>query len=220
VLDVQGLTGVAFVQIEGGYRGQPPITALAGQDIPVIPARPSAIQSLFQNAPQLLEQVSLAVNRINLLLNEPNRRALGNTLANLDKISSGVARRTPEIERSLVELEATVKDLRLAANSFSALAQSVQGSVANELPPILAQTRSVLERTDKLMLKLDSTVSAAQPGVTQFSDVTVPELNRLLVDVRALTRSLQLAAEKFEGGPAQALFGGDKVPEYVPQSKN
>jgi phospholipid/cholesterol/gamma-HCH transport system substrate-binding protein len=218
-LDFQGLTGVAFVQIAGGYRGQPPIVAAPGQDVPIIPARPSAIQSLFQSAPELLEQANLAVTRVGLLFNEPNRRAITAILSNAEKVSAGLASRTPEMERSLVELEATLKEVRGTAAAITKLSQSIEAPISSELPKIMQQTSTVLVRAEELIARLDATVGAAKPGVEELRDVTVPEVNRLLVDLRQLTRSLQLAAEKFEGGPAQALLGGEKVPDYVPEKK-
>jgi phospholipid/cholesterol/gamma-HCH transport system substrate-binding protein len=217
ILDVQGFTGIAFVQIEGGFAGQPPIVATGDQPVPVIPARPSAIQSLFLNAPQLLEQATVAVTRIGMLLNEPNRKAIGNTLANVDTLTTGIARRTPELERTVVELEGAVKDLRAAAQALNDLAQSTQATVEGDLPAVLGQTRQLLQRTDTMVSNLDKVLVSAQPGVEQFSDTTVPEANRLILELRQLTRSLKTLAEKLETDGGAALFGGAKVPDYEPK---
>jgi phospholipid/cholesterol/gamma-HCH transport system substrate-binding protein len=218
-LELQGLTGVAFVQIEGGFRGQPRIQPEAGQDVAVIPSRPSAFQSLFQNAPQLIEQATVAVNRLGILLNEDNRKNLGQTLANINTLTAGLAKKTPQLEQSIDGLNATMAELKTAAGSIDRLAKSASGPVADQLPKLLDETRMVMQGTESVMKDLKTTLKSGQPAVASLSDTTVPELNKLMTDLRALTRSLQATAEKLESGGATSLLSGDAVPEYEPSAK-
>jgi phospholipid/cholesterol/gamma-HCH transport system substrate-binding protein len=219
VLDAQGFTGVAFVQLQGGYKGQQPIVALNGQDIPVIPAQPSAIQSLFMSAPQLLEQASEAITRIGILLNEENRKNISSSLKNINKMTTGLAESTPDLQRAMASLEGTMAELRTASQSVRQLADTTNTTVSTDLPPLMSDLRGVAQRMRKTADNLDVAVTAARPGIENFSETTVPEVNRLIVDLRNTARSLQTATEKFEGGPAQALFGNNKVPEYDPSKK-
>jgi phospholipid/cholesterol/gamma-HCH transport system substrate-binding protein len=219
VLDTQGFTGVAFVQLQGGYKGQPPLEKLAGQDVAVIPTTPSALQSLFMNAPQLLEQASVAITRITILLNEENRKNIGATLANVNKLTKGLSESTPDLQRAISSLEGTMGELRTASQSVRQLADTTNTTVSTDLPPLMADLRGVAQRMRKTADNLDVAVTAARPGIDNFSETTVPEVNRLIVDLRNTARSLQTATEKFEGGPAQALFGNNKVPEYDPSKK-
>jgi phospholipid/cholesterol/gamma-HCH transport system substrate-binding protein len=218
-LELQGLTGVAFVQIEGGFRGQPKILPEAGQDVAIIPSRPSAFQSLFQNAPQLVEQATVAVNRLGILLNETNRNNIAQTLSNFNKLSGGLAKKTPQLEQSIDSLNATMAELKTAAGSIDTLAKSARGPIADQLPKLLDETRMVMQGADMVMRDLKTTLKSGQPAVASLSDTTVPELNKLMTDLRALTRSLQVTAEKIEGGGAASLLGGDNLPEYQTSAK-
>jgi phospholipid/cholesterol/gamma-HCH transport system substrate-binding protein len=218
ILDSQGLTGISFVQLKGGYRGQPPLVAKEGEDVPRIPAQPSALMSLFTNAPQLLEQASVAVTRIGQLLNEENRKNLGATLKNLNTLSAGIASRTPDLERAIASLDGTMAELRTTAQSVKTLADTTSTTMSAELPGTMQDIRGVAKRMQQAADNLDSAISDTRPGLASFSDTTVPELNRLIVDLRALSRSLQTSSEKFEGGIGPALFG-NKVPEYDPKNK-
>jgi phospholipid/cholesterol/gamma-HCH transport system substrate-binding protein len=219
ILDAQGFTGVAFVQLQGGYKGQKPIEALEGQDAPVIPAQPSAIQSLFMNAPQLIEQASVAITRIGTLLNEENRKNIGNSLSNINKLTDGLAKSTPDFQQAVSSLDATMAELRTASKSVRQLADTTNTTVSTDLPPLMADLRGVAQRMRKTADNLDLAVTAARPGIDDLSSTTVPELNRLIVDLRNTSKSLQAATEKFEDGPAQALFGNNKVTEYDPKQK-
>ncbi len=218
-LELQGLTGVAFVQIEGGFRGQPRILPEVGQDAGIIPSRPSTFQSLSQNAPQLVEQATVAVNRLGILLNETNRNNITQTLSNFSKLSDGLAKKTPQLEQSIDSLNTTMAELKAAASSIGTLAQSARGPMGEQLPKLLDETRMVMQGADMVMRDLKSTLKSGQPAVASLSDTTVPELNKLMMDLRALTRSLQTTAEKLEGGGAASLLSGDKLPEYEPSAK-
>jgi phospholipid/cholesterol/gamma-HCH transport system substrate-binding protein len=218
ILDSQGLTGIAFVQLKGGYRGLPELVAKPGQDVPVIPAQPSALTSLFTNAPQVLEQASVAITRIGQLLNEENRKSIGNTLKNLNTLSSGIASRTPELERAIVGLDSTMLELRTASQSIRALADTTNQTMTAELPSTMQDIRGVATKLQKTADNLDAAIGDTRPGLASFSNTTVPELNRLIVDLRGLSRSLQTSSEKFEGGIGPALFG-NKVPEYDSHNK-
>lgn len=218
-LESQGLTGVAFVQIEGGFRGQPMIVPEPGQSVPVIPSRPSAFQSLFDNAPQLVEQATIAVNRLGILLNEKNRASIGNSLASVDRITAGLAKKTPQLEQSIDNLNTTLVELRGAASSIDALAKSAQGPVAEKLPALLDDTRTVMKNADSTVRNLELLLAAGKPGVESLSNTSVPELNRLITDLRNLSRSLQGTAERLEAGGAAGLLSGDKLPEYEPHAK-
>ncbi len=218
-LELQGLTGVAFVQIEGGFRGQPPIVPEPGQDVAVIPSRPSAFQSLFQNAPQLIEQATVAVNRLGIVLNESNRKNFAQTLANINTVTGGLAQKTPQLQQSIDGLSSTMAELKSAAHSIDALAKSASGPVAEQLPALLSDTRTVMRNADGAVKELQSLLKAGQPAVAGLSDTTVPEINRLMVDLRALSRSLQSTAERLETGGAASLFSRESVPEYEPSAK-
>jgi phospholipid/cholesterol/gamma-HCH transport system substrate-binding protein len=218
-LELQGFTGVAFVQIEGGFRGQPQILPEAGQDVAVIPSRPSAFQSLYQNAPQLIEQATIAVNRLGIVLNEDNRKSFGQTIANINTLTAGLAKKTPQLEQSIDGLNATMVELKAAANSVDKLAKSASGPVADQLPKLFDETRLVMQATDSVMQDLKTTLKSGQPAVASLSDTTVPELNKLMTDLRALTRTLQVTAEKLESGGATSLLSGDAVPEYKSSAK-
>ncbi len=218
ILDSQGLTGIAFVQLRGGYKGQAEIRALDGEEVPRIPAAPSNLMSLLNNAPQLVEQASVAVSRLGILLNEENRKNIGGTLKNLNTVSAGIARKTPELERTIASLETTMSELRGASASVRQLADNTNQTVSSELPGTMQDLRGVAKRMQQTADNLDAAISDTRPGLASFSDTTVPELNRLIVDLRTLSRSLQGTSEKFEGGIGPALFG-NKVPEYEPANK-
>ncbi len=218
-LDFQGLTGVAFIQIAGGIRGQAEITAEPGREIPIIPSRPSSIESIINTAPQLLEQASVTITRLGQIMNEENRKNFGRTVTNLEKLSGGLSRKTPELEAAIGNLGATLAELKSTAGSIKSLANNTDKTIKLRVPALLNQTQAILSRSDETIQELQRAVKETKPGLTALGDTTLPELNRLIVNMQNLSSSLQSTADRLNDGGATSLLSNEKVPEYDNKDK-
>src|SRR3954469_19676412 len=84
-IDSLGLTGGAFVEITGGTPKSPLLVAREGQRYPVIRTKQSTFAQLQQSAPELVAKLNTAASRLNDVLHDDHRRALGAVLANLNE---------------------------------------------------------------------------------------------------------------------------------------
>src|SRR3546814_15576497 len=66
-LELEGITGVAYVQLSGGTQEAPPPAAQHGPERPVIESTTSPLQELFAQAPELRRRFSSFTQRLNLL---------------------------------------------------------------------------------------------------------------------------------------------------------
>ena len=82
-IETQGLTGVSYVEISGGTIGSPLLIAAAGQRYPEIASRPSSLQEVFDNAPELLARLLVIADRLASVLDDKNRGAIAQTLVNI-----------------------------------------------------------------------------------------------------------------------------------------
>src|SRR5690242_2795671 len=69
-LEVQGLTGGAFVEISGGSPDAPALEREPGERYPVIASRPSGLQQVVTNAPEVLSRLITLADRFNQILGE------------------------------------------------------------------------------------------------------------------------------------------------------
>lgn len=214
VLEAQGLTGVAFVQLEGSMTAGQRLVEPGPFGVPVIKSRPSPLQELFVGAPELLSQATLAVNRLGLLLDEDNRKALSATLNNVAVVSEALADQAPRIESTLVNLDAALVDFRAATTSISAVADTTNTLLAENGQPMMRDMQKLARQANQTLAELDKALAEARPGISQFSDNLMPEAARLIVDMRELTVTLNNLAERVENGAIGALIGGEELPEY------
>lgn len=87
VLKTQGLTGIAYVELDGGSASSPPLRAVSPALYPSIRTRPSLAARLENLSTTLMAKLDATSGGINRLLSEPNVAAFSNTLADLSTLA-------------------------------------------------------------------------------------------------------------------------------------
>lgn len=110
-LQVEGLTGVAYVQITGASGDAPLLKAEAGQPYPVIASKPSQLEQLFSGLPDLIQKLSNLADQLNGIASDKNRVALTQTLDNLRQVSDVAAAHKQDIGAMLRDASGTMSRL-------------------------------------------------------------------------------------------------------------
>lgn len=218
-----GFTGVSEIVLDGAVKGAPPIQcptnnplAVCPDGVPVIPTKPGALGELLNNAPQLLERLSTLTERLTELLNDKNQQSIAGILANVERISSSLADRSPEISATLAEARIAVQRTGVAAEQIGKLAATTDSLLTDEGKPLMADLRKSVQSATRSIDTLDKTIAEAQPGVRAFSNQTMPEVNQLVRDLREMSRAFRGVAEKLDQQGAGSLVGSPKLPDYKP----
>lgn len=199
VVQTQGLTGIAFVELTGGGRDSPPLRAQPGEEYPVIKAGPSLMTRLDSALTALLTNLNRTSENINALLDEDNRRAIKHALADIEVLSRTLAARSAAIDSSLTNAARAMENTARLSGELAQLAQRVQRSadafdrMANELARAGAGASGVL--------------NDARGGVQQFTGETLPEVHQLVTELRDLTGSLRRFSDQLEENPSALLYG-------------
>ncbi len=214
---IQGsFTGVSNVQLNGAVKGAPPITEPGPEGVPVIPTTRGGLGAILSNAPLLLERLATLTERMTLLLSDKNQQAIGNILANTDRMTGSLADASPQIEPMLRELQATLKQATATLANFEKVAGSADQMLNGEGASLAQQLRSTLKSASSAADELKATLADARPAARQFNENTLPATEAALRDLRATTRALRGITEKLDDQGAGALIGGSKLPDYKP----
>lgn len=216
-LELQGFTGIAFVQISGGQEGGP-IQPKAGEDYARIPSERSPIQQVFEEAPNLINEALIAVSNVKQILGPENQARIANILQNMDTISGTVAARADDIDRTLASLDEAIAAFQETAQNLNAVALTTEDLLANEVSTTFAEATNAARAANDLADELSAIIADNRPGVSRFINTGLPEAARLIGDLRRLTMRLNSLVQKFEDQPYEALFGA-QVPEYEGQKK-
>lgn len=190
-IESEGLTGGSYVEISGGTKNSSELVPQAPGDVPVIKSSQSTLQQLAQSAPRLLEKLNKAADRVNDLLNDDNRKAIGNIVSNLDQTTSALARRSGDIDKMLANFSAASVTLNAAS-----------GKIA----PALTDFDSAMNKFGKFSADGDAFVNGE--GLAQLGD--------LLRETRALVTSLTRLSNGLDRQPTKLLFG-DRHKGYTPK---
>ena len=222
---IQGsFTGVSTILLDGARRGAPPITCdgdgvgktACPEGVPVIPTKPGGLGELLANAPLLLERLATLTERLTMMLSDKNQASISGIL-NTNRMTADLAQATPQVQRTLSELQVTLREASEALDQFEKVMGSTDKLLNNEGQSLAAQLRTTLKSADSAAQSLSATLNDARPAARQLSESTLPTAEATLKDLRETSRALRAVTEKIESQGAGGLIGGQKLPDYKPK---
>ena len=213
---IQGsFTGLSTIQLSGGQRGAPPITAEGPDGEPVIPPLRSGLGELLTSAPILMDRLTKLTDRLIAVFSAPNQRAITSILANTNTFTGNLAKASPQMTRALADLDATL----LQAHDTLAEFQKVGAAANKEMDPnghsLVRQFSDTLKSAQAAADALHATLADAHPAAQALSQSTLPEAEVELRELKATTRALRDLTERLDEQGLGAV-GGQKLPEYHP----
>jgi len=206
-LEFQGLTGVAYIELKGGPPGGAQIEAQVGQDRAVIAAEESAYQAVFANAPNLLSEAIKAVLQVQKLLSDDNIKSVAATLGNTEALTGNLARGTENIDEIVSEARVLLVKVSETADKISTLADTGNTLLAGDGSKLVEEAVVTLQSVQALVGRLDGLVAANEDNITQFVGGSLPEVSRMIMDLRTTAQSLSRLMSRIEKNPAEALLG-------------
>ncbi len=191
----QGVTGVAYVGLEGGAADAPRLKVDIGTGVAEIPSKTTVVQGLLADAPDLLAKAISVLDDMGSFTTPENADHVAKIIANLDEASG--------------RLNTVMDDLAKASASFSAAADKIAGfadkldTVAGNADATLTDARKTLADARTAIANINSFAAKGLPQITTLSQQTT----KLVADLSALTA-------RIERDPAR-FFLGNRTPEYT-----
>lgn len=204
VLKVQGLTGIAYVELSGGARNALPLLATAGNDYPVIRTKPSLSARLENILTNVLAKLDSTSNNINAILSTENRAAFKSALADIATVAHTIAARKNTLDAGMANAARTFENASRATAQLEPVIDRI-GRGADAVEKMGNETALASASAGK-------TIDTAGVGITRFTAETLPEIERLLGELGVLAASLRRLSEKMEGSPGGLLLGRRPVP--------
>jgi phospholipid/cholesterol/gamma-HCH transport system substrate-binding protein len=199
VLRVQGLTGIAYVELSGGSQDSPPLKAREGEAYPVITSGPSLMVRLDSAVTALLNNLNSTSQSLAALLDEDNRRAFKQTLADLRILSRTMAARSAAIDSGM-------------ASAARALDNAAR--VSADLPRLLERMQKSADAFDRMSGEIAragagvrADVAGARTDLREATGEIMPEVRELVAELREVTGSLRRFSEQLERNPGVLLYG-------------
>ena len=217
---IQGsFTGVSTILLDGARSGAPPIsceTTACTEGVPIIPPKDGGLNALLSNAPLLLERLATLTERLTQLLDDENQGEIAGILANTNQMTADLAQAAPQFERTMAELQVTLREASEALDEFEKVTASTDRLLNQEGAALADQLRTTLKQAGNASEELQGVLAEARPATKQLTESTLPAAEATLRDLRATSKALRDVTEKIDEQGAGALLNSQPLPEYEP----
>ena len=199
VLKTQGLTGIAYVELSGGSAAAPPLRPGADGVPPTIPFKLSLGARLENVVTNVLANVDRVSNNLNAVFDAENQKSLRSALTDIAAVASALAAQKGALSAGLADAAQTAK-----------LASGAAAKLEPTLDRIAASAKAVEAMADvagAASQRGGAAADAAATTVQQLGGETLPELQRLMAELAALSASLRRLSEQTTNSPSSLLLG-------------
>lgn len=199
VLKTQGLTGIAFVELDGGSPDAPVLRAADASELPLIRSRPSLstrLETVLSTGMAGFDRLSGSLGDT---LDAENRAALKQTLADTATLTHALASQQAALASGIADAARTARNTARASERLATVVDRVAG--AADSVDRMAKTVSAAGE------QVGRDVGRAATGVDDLRAEATPALAQLLSELNRLAVSLQRLSEQTERSPNSLLVG-------------
>jgi len=216
-LGSQGLTGLAFVELQGGSLDEPNLLHEAEREGAVarIDADPSSLNNLLATAQNIFTRAEGAISELETFIRDV-REPLTQTTHNIEKFTATLDENRDDINVIISTTRQMMTSLAKASTRVDNIMDKldVMLSPDNENSVILQAQEtlaSIARATDTLNRRIDPIAD----NIERFSAQGLRELQALIGESRRSVTRIEQAISDLEKNPQRLLFGGGgSVPEY------
>jgi phospholipid/cholesterol/gamma-HCH transport system substrate-binding protein len=215
-LEMQGITGIAYVQLRGGSQASARLDPDTDPP-PRIPSRRSALERVFESTPELLGRGVALLDRLSRLSEDDNLDAIASTLSNLETFTATLARRsdqidalvtgaadlTRQVQGTSAELMTLISDLRQLTGHVDQRVDALSDGIA----ATLGEFRGAASKLGGAADRFDSLIGSLHQPVDDFANTGLYDFSQLAGETRQLVATLNRITKEFERDPAGFLIG-------------
>ncbi|MCC6008227.1 MAG: MCE family protein [Rhodobacteraceae bacterium] len=191
----QGVTGVAFVALEGGSADSPRLQVIAPAVVPLIASKPSVLQGLITGAPDLLSEAILLIRDIRAFTTPDNEAAIAGILRNVESATARIDAMATHAEATFARADAALAEAEAAFATVNAL-------VTSDIPALLSGMQTAID-----------SFGQAASGLENFSRNGLPQFKDFATEARVLIANIAALTSRIGNDPARFLLG-TQTPEY------
>lgn len=185
ILNVQGITGVVYVNLKAETESAPRLVAAPGKQYPVIPSRPSLLMQLSTVLPEVATDVQNLSASIAEVLDKNNQQSIRQSLKNIATITNTLANNSEDFTETMKSLD------NLLANTSEA---------SNHFPEAIKQLNQAI-------IQVNHTMRSGQNAINNFSNQVLPSAQQTLNNLSTATGNMQQLTNQLERNPSILVRG-------------
>lgn len=197
-LGYQGVTGLAFLQLDDDRTGSPRLPSGPG-NVARIPMRPGLLDQIEQRGLAILEKTEHITANLDKLVSPENQQAIISAFDNIGKTAAAYGEIPKRLQPALDELPGLTKKLDQTAASVNTLATNANGMVTR------------LQAPDGPVERLNGAIGSLQGVTSSLETEALPHITDVTDQARSTLRAVKRTADSFSDRPQSILFGGPKA---------
>lgn len=199
-LGYQGVTGLAYVQLEDTGEDPQPLRAEDGK-LPRIALQAGLLDQVTDAALLAVKRFSEVAERTAAFFDEKNIERFSQTLSRLESAAVGVDRTFKVAPDAFAAVRDTFNPQNM--RRLAATLENLERASA-ESGPAMTELRGLMARVSGMAERLDRAAVAASDGVL---DDTLPQLNELLAELVSTSRRMGRLIDELEAAPQMLVVG-------------
>ena len=199
-----GVTGVAFVGISSGDPADPLLAVVSDDPVPDIPSGRSVLQTISEDAPQILAEILDVSRSISEVLGPANQERVSQILANLEASSGG-------LEQALTDFSSVTASVAQATDQIAVFTDRLEGiataatTALDTADETLRQVTALAERAQTTFDVGDETLRSGQRALDGADAFVRGDLPRVVDELETTLASLRGQIDAV-GGEATAML--------------
>ena len=209
VVKMYGLTGLSYIEIEGGTNDSKLLTA-KDSELPLIAAGTSLINKLEINIDSISRKLVIFLDKSDRVLSEENLKNFSETLAHLNKIAAkGVAVEDQtiatfkEAQEAIKEFRVVFQKLSKDVTTISKRFDGLSSDLSKELKPTITNFNTMSQDISKMVKNFEKTVDRGDYNMRKI-------MQPMLIDIRELATQIEEMSTTIEQSPNDILFKSRK----------
>jgi phospholipid/cholesterol/gamma-HCH transport system substrate-binding protein len=201
-LSLQGITGLLFIDLEQDHKITAPRALADGLHYPVIRSAPSDFDVLLSSLPALTTHLVELADRFNQVFSDENVRAFNTTLANVRLASEHLPSTLGEVQSLVTDVRHMTLEVQGAATDL----RRIEAQATPDLQATLANVRQLSDNLSKASERLQQFAADNEPGISRFTEQSLPEFEQLLRESRQAARDFRDLSRSLKQNPSQLIY--------------
>ncbi|MCC6000479.1 MAG: MCE family protein [Pararhodobacter sp.] len=202
-IEAQGVTGVSFVGISPGSPDSPLLES-DRTDIPMISAGRSVLQTLTEDAPELITEVLEVARAVGAFLGEENQRRVGAILANAESASENFAAALDDFSAVSATIATAAAETAAFTTQLESIAQAATRTL-EEADTALAAFTSFAGQAESTLAAGDTLITAATMAFGSADAFLLDDLPVLANELRSTNEALRAQIDALAGQAGDML---------------
>jgi len=201
-LALQGITGVAVVNLASDPGDHAPLDKQEGYEYPVIPVRIVGFSALMASAPEIMGKLDNLLTQAGKILGEENQSSIAGLLHNIDDITLSLAEERETIAKIPGNLNQTLTEIQATVVQM----QNLLGELQPGLNSTIENASRSAENLASLTARMDALLQKHENDMSQFLEEGLGSIPDLMGEAQDALRDLEKLVKELQDDPSQLIY--------------